>query len=412
MNTKDVLVVVLAGGEGKRFYPLVTDKSMFPFMGKRLIDWVFDEIQRAGFEQVLVATNEKNNEYIKSVSDGLVVRTKQQPKPLGQADALRWALDNETDRAILVMNAVDLVEASLLSDLVTTEAEVVLTGKVMNEYFPGGYLTVDGERVVGIVEKPEPDERPSNMVNLVEHFFASSAMLVEYLNRVPQGRDDEYEQALDMMMKEKEVRYVEYEGYWQKLKYPHFVLDMMEMLLEEKLETRVAESTMIADSASIEGTVWVDEGVRIMAGASVVGPVYLGKNVVVGQNTLVRQSMVEAGSVVGFGSEVSRSYVGPGCMLHHNFVGDTVLEAEVNPSWGTTFANWRLFDSRSVGLRLPNQVIDSGRKKLGAVVAANVKMGVNCSVMPGVTIAAGSKIYPGSVVTGAVKGEWGFEKRK
>lgn len=99
-------------------------------------------------------------------------------------------------------------------------------------------------------------------------------------------------------------------------------------------------------------------------------------------------------------------------MLHHNFVGDTVLERDVNPSFGTTFANWRLFDSRSVGLRLPDQVIDSGREKLGAVVAANVKMGVNCSVMPGVTIAAGSKIYPGSVVTGAVKGEWGFEKRK
>lgn len=401
-------MVVLAGGEGKRFYPLVTDKAMFPFMGKRLIDWILLEVQTAGFDTVLVATNERNNEYIKNASGGLKIRTKQQPKPWGQADALRWVLQDEADRPILVMNAVDLVEARLLSSLVDKNAEVVLTGKVMEDYFSGGYLTVDEDQVIGIVEKPEPDRRPSNMVNLVEHFFTSSAMLVEYLNLVPLGRDDEYEQALDLMMKEREVKYVEYEGYWQKLKYPHYVLDMMDLLLEEKLEGGVAESAKTADSAYIEGKVFIDENVRIMAGASIVGPAYLGKGVIVGQNALVRQSMVEVGSVVGFGSEVSRSYVGPGCMLHHNFVGDTVLEAEVNPSWGTTFANLRLFDERTVGLKLPEEIIDTGREKMGAMVARGVRLGVNCSVMPGVTIAANSKIYPGSVVTEAVKGEWGF----
>ncbi|MDP4011652.1 MAG: hypothetical protein Q8P72_05510, partial [Candidatus Roizmanbacteria bacterium] len=135
------------------------------------------------------------------------------------------------------------------------------------------------------------------------------------------------------------------------------------------------------------------------------GPAYIGRGVKIGNHALVRQSSIEEGSVVGFGSEVVRSYVGPGCMLHHNFVGDCVLESNVNPSWGTTFANWRL-DNNDIRTKIEDEEIDSGRKKIGAIVADGAFLGVNCSVMPGVTIGANAKIYPGKLVTSAVsKGE-------
>jgi bifunctional UDP-N-acetylglucosamine pyrophosphorylase/glucosamine-1-phosphate N-acetyltransferase len=404
MKTKDVLVVLLAGGEGKRFYPFITDKSLFPYMGRPMVDWVLQQIEKAGFENLLVATNSKNNEHINNSQRKLNIKTKKQPKPLGQADALKQVLKDEIDRPILVMNAVDLVESDLLQKLVKSEKAAMLTGKRMDDYFPGGYLETKDDRVISIVEKPEPDKRPSNLVNLVEHFFASSKMLSKYLDQVPLGTDDEYELALDMMIKEQQVGFVEYQGFWQKLKYPHFVLPMMDLLMEQMMEARVSPDADISDKAEIVGKVRIESGAKIFAGASVVGPAYIGKNTVVGQHTLIRESMIEAGSVIGFGSEIARSYIGEHCELHHNFVGDSVLEGEINPSWGTTFANLRLFDKRTVGLKLPAEVVDTAREKLGAMVAKGVKMGVNCSVMPGVTIAAGSTITPGSVVTKAVIG--------
>ena len=108
--------------------------------------------------------------------------------------------------------------------------------------------------------------------------------------------------------------------------------------------------------------------------------------------------MIEADSTIGFGSEIARSYIGPRCMLHHNFIGDSVLESDVNPSWGTTTANLRL-DKKEVRLKLPNgEYIETGKKKLGAVIAKGAFLGVNCSIMPGVAIEKDASVKPNTVI--------------
>ena len=57
-------------------------------------------------------------------------------------------------------------------------------------------------------------------------------------------------------------------------------------------------------------------------------------------------------------------------------------------------------DQRPILVKLPDgQTIDSSKTKLGAIVAKGAFFGVNCSIMPGVTIGEKAKVYPGKVLS-------------
>ena len=94
---------------------------------------------------------------------------------------------------------------------------------------------------------------------------------------------------------------------------------MMTMLLETKDMMHKARSANISQHALIEGNVYIDEDAHVDAYAVIKGPAYIGRGVRIGNHALVRQSCVEEGSVIGYGSEIARSYIGPNCMIHHNF---------------------------------------------------------------------------------------------
>jgi hypothetical protein len=80
------------------------------------------------------------------------------------------------------------------------------------------------------------------------------------------------------------------------------------------------------------------------------------------------------------------------------FVGDSVLESDVNMSWGTVTANLRL-DKKTVRITLPSgQVVDSLKEKLGALIAKGSFLGVQVSTMPGTLISQDTKISPATVV--------------
>jgi NDP-sugar pyrophosphorylase family protein len=216
-------------------------------------------------------------------------------------------------------------------------------------------------------------------------------------------------------MQKHQVEFMAYQGYWQKLKQAHQVLDMTQLFLKYKLKNKIARGAYVDRLAKIDGPVQIEGGAKILAGAVIKGPAYIGQNVIVGNHTLIRDSIIEKDSVIGFGSEVARSYVGPSCSLHHNFIGDSVLEAQVNPSYGTCTANLR-FDGQAVKMRLPNKasqsdlLLETNKGKLGAIMARGVFLGVNCSILPGISLGENAKALPGSVIDRAVKAEAIFGK--
>lgn len=401
---KKPLVVILAGGIGKRFAPFSLHKSLFPFLGKPFLQHLLEIIQQAGFEQVLITTNTETDAWIhqyKSTTP-LQISTIIQPEPLGMGDAL-LRLEQHIHEPILVMNANDLIDPSFFATMLekAQDSYAFIVAKRMTEYFPGGYLETDGNRVTNIIEKPSEGSEPSDLVNLVFHYFSTPQEFIQILKDIHVESDDQYEQALARLMKEKEVSFIPYEGYWKKLNYCHTVLGMTDIFLNYFVKKNTASSAYISPKATVEGEVYIDENARIEDFAVVKGPAYIGRNVIIGNHALVRNSLIEEKTIVGFGSEIARSYVGPRCMLHHNFIGDSILESDINPSWGTTMANLRI-DGKTIKVKLPDKTLETDRTKLGSIIAKGVFCGVNCSIMPGITIGENTKIHPNLTVKTAI----------
>lgn len=73
MATKDTLVMILAGGEGKRLYPLTRDraKPAVPFGGRyRIIDFVINNFINSGFYKLKILTQYKSDSLNKHIMRG------------------------------------------------------------------------------------------------------------------------------------------------------------------------------------------------------------------------------------------------------------------------------------------------------------------------------------------------------
>jgi bifunctional UDP-N-acetylglucosamine pyrophosphorylase/glucosamine-1-phosphate N-acetyltransferase len=400
-------VIVLAGGVSSRFWPL-RDKLLIEFGSQSLLERHLRALGALGCDRIVVVTRPDLAGAVEAIGARVdaAVRIAVQPDPRGMADAVlraRPALEAFGDGPVYVTQAHDVVEqrlhAELLQGWATRDASTagVLAAARVQSYFPGGYLTLEGDRAISIVEKPGAGNEPSDLVNLVAHVHASWQTLCAALEAalaagVP---DDAYERALDGLMRESTYLAHVYDGPWQGLKYPWHLLDVMDLMLG--LWTRGAESPGGAYEQGEDG-VFMARDVRVFPGGHVAAPALIGPGCVIGNNALVRGSVLGPNCVVGFGSEVARSYLAGDVELHHNYVGDSVLDRDTSMGWGATTANYRI-DHRTVPSVIAGQRIDSEREKLGLVLGAGARVGVNTSLMPGVKVGAGALIGPAIRVT-------------
>jgi bifunctional UDP-N-acetylglucosamine pyrophosphorylase/glucosamine-1-phosphate N-acetyltransferase len=292
----------------------------------------------------------------------------------------------------------DRLHEDMLAAYQSSSSTTYIAGYEREEYFPGGYLIVDGDgRITGIVEKPGAGNQPSNLVTIVAHIHSSSANLFdairsEYAKDIPS--DDHYERAMGHLMAAQTYRAVPYRGQWNALKFPWHTLDIMNYFLSQIDGQVVAENAFIAKTASLVGNVYIGEGAKVFPGAAVVGPAYIGAHTIVGNNALVRNSMVLNHCNVGFTTEVARSYVSDHCDMHACRVLDSVFAPYVNFSAGCTTANLRI-DRGSVPSYVKGNKLDTGRDKLGAIVGQGAFLAVDVMTMPGVKIGERAQVGPG-----------------
>ena len=378
--------LILAAGAGNRFKPIVTSKPLLPFCGRTLLDWVITDLKAAGIKKFIVVVSPKDKDQVKSYDT--VVQT----KPTGMAGAV-LASKAKLSGPVIVVNADDLLSPSTYRTFVKTIKKhpdsPAVTGWRIKDYFPGGYLTIRKNQVIGIIEKPQPHCLPSKYLNLVLHYFPQIKVFLDLLSQTKSSHDDVYELALTRLLTKTPAALVKADGYFQSLKYPWQILDMTQIILAHRLKPGIDKTAKIHPTVVIEGPVRIEAGVKIMPYAIIKGPAYIGKNVVIGDHVLIRNSIIEAASVIGYKTEIARSYVGPNNFFHKNYVGDSVIESDSNLGSGATLANLR-FDKKEI---IP------GRNKLGAIMAQGSQLGVNVSVMPGVSLGAKAIVGSGLVLT-------------
>ncbi len=152
-------------------------------------------------------------------------------------------------------------------------------------------------------------------------------------------------------------------------------------------------------SAIIAGPLVMEEGSEIGPYAFLEGPVYLCAGAVVGHTAYLRGPVVLGpGAKVMHASEVKRSIFLAGARApHFNYIGDSVVGADVNFGAGVKVANYKVF-----GSEVSAAGEATGMRKLGCLVGDGVSVGCNAVLAPGTVIGRRSIVYHGASVRGVV----------
>lgn len=396
-------ILILAGGDSTRFWPL-ENKQFFSFLGKQLILYQIEELLKYG-ELVTVVASKTNAMAIKRLVDNNDIRSVQiiiqKDEYFGMAGAV-YSVKNHLKGEVLIVNGSDLINYSVipkLAALIKDENKLILVGKKVNEYFPGGYFKFDeNEKIIKIIEKPGKDNAPSAMTKLVFDYLADINLLLKYFTEVKTQNDDLYEVIMNKLLTEDiKKSYLIYDSYWYALKYPWHVLSMMRNFLMTVKEKHISETSVISEKALIIGPVIIGENVKIGDFVKIVGPTFIGDNTAVGDYSMIRESHVGEDSLIGSFSEIARSYIGNNVFLHRNYVGDSVLDNDVMFGAQAVTGNLK-FDGEKILSAVSQEKVDTNLNKLGAIVGNLSKIGVNSTIFPGVKIGKKSWIGPGEKV--------------
>ncbi len=393
--------VFLCGGRGKRMFPITEDKFLLDFLEKPLLEHQIKIACEAGLSHFVIIGNPENIAKIEQITKeipGVKVDLALQKESSGIADALKSA-EPFLHGQLLVINPNDVFSSSAYTKIITeaekATASSYILGYQVQKYFPGGYLQVNSQNeLLHIVEKPNPGEEPSNLVNILIHCHNNSEELLRYIETAQTTRDDVYECALDSMVKGgHKIKVVLYNDFWAPIKYPWHIFKVMKYFLDNA-QPYIASSARISEKANIEGKVILSDNVKVLENAVIRGPVYIGANSIIGNNALVRDySHIGSNSVIGYSTEVKHSYIGDNCWFHSNYIGDSIVDDNCSLGAGTVLANFRL-DEGNIQIKVGGSLVDTGCDKLGAIVGRGCRIGVNASLMPGVRVGPDSFVGP------------------
>ncbi|MFB6190788.1 MAG: bifunctional sugar-1-phosphate nucleotidylyltransferase/acetyltransferase [Candidatus Nanohaloarchaea archaeon] len=395
--------VILAAGESSRFRPLSDNrhKALTEILGKPLIEHTVDELEDAGVDEIIVVQGPERR-IEEELDRGLEYVVQQEPEGMGHA--LEQAREDLEGR-FLVLTPYRARASQFFRPMMDKaekeDAKTVFVSTPTDEPEKYGVLELDeGGYATDIVEKPEPGEAPSDMK--VVGMYLLSESFFDYLDEIEKW-EYQFEDALSLQMQDRSASVLKIEEETNSIKYPWDLFSVMEELMEG-MERDISPDAEIADTAEIKGDVVVEEGAKIHENAVVKGPAYIGKGATVGNNAVVRDHVsLEENATVGANSEVKKAIFQPGSSMHSGFVGDSVIGRESKLGAGTIVANRQFRDDgerpeiRS-DLISKDYVKETGRDYLGAFIGENVDIGVNVSLMPGVQVASGATIGPGTVV--------------
>ena len=181
-------------------------------------------------------------------------------------------------------------------------------------------------------------------------------------------------------------------GYpWEKLKeISAFILALGKTLPAERFD-HPAENVWIAKSASVAPTAFLG------------GPLIVNEEAEIRHCAFIRGSaIVGRGATVGNSTELKNCILFDGAQVpHYNYVGDSILGYKAHMGAGSVTSNVKS-DKTLVVIKEPGNFIETGRKKVGAMLGDNVEVGCNSVLNPGTVIGRESNVYPTSCVRGVI----------
>ncbi|MBA3957324.1 MAG: UDP-N-acetylglucosamine diphosphorylase [Parachlamydiaceae bacterium] len=158
-----------------------------------------------------------------------------------------------------------------------------------------------------------------------------------------------------------------------------------------KIEVDVPAGVHLVNPTQIS----IGKGTVLEPGAYIQGPCIIGENCTVRHGAYIRGNFIAGDEcVIGHDTEVKNSiFLNHACAAHFAYLGDSILGSYTNLGAGTKCANLK-FDKTAVSILIGEERVNTGLKKIGAIIGDHCQTGCNSVLNPGTLFGKYVFCYP------------------
>jgi glucose-1-phosphate thymidylyltransferase len=215
--------IVLAGGTGSRLFPLtkITNKHLLPIYDKPMIYYPIQTLVDAGIRDLLIVTGGRNSgDFLRLLANGKEFGLKHinytyQEGEGGIADALALAEHFAEGSRICVILGDNIIEGSIaqaVRDFQAQERGAKILLKEVHDADRFGVAEIEGERIVGIEEKPS---KPKSNYAVTGIYMYDETVFDKTRNLKPSARGElEITDVNNAYINEGSMTFNYLEGWW------------------------------------------------------------------------------------------------------------------------------------------------------------------------------------------------------
>ncbi len=291
--------IILSGGFGTRLRPMTYTraKSLLPILNKPMIVHLLETLPNE-VDKIILAVNYRKDQierYFKEHDLGKNIIVNDEPKPLGTGGATRFAEKHITGR-FLVLNS-DVICSLSLKDMIKFHRKnnamaTISLWPVENVSEFGVADVKENGNIIGFVEKPKPEDAPSEFINA-----GAYCLEPEVLGYIDTNRLVSMEKEIFPRIIEDTGRFFGYkfEGYWMDIGRISSYIDVQRFLMKKnKIDNYQGKN------CKIYGTLKKS---------------CIGNNVYIGKNSKLDSAVVYDNAIIGENVILSYCVVGENCKI-------------------------------------------------------------------------------------------------
>jgi mannose-1-phosphate guanylyltransferase len=303
--------IILAGGFGTRLRPLTYTraKSLLPIMNKPMITFLIESLPKE-VKTIILAVNYRKKqleEYFETYETDKEIIINDEPEPLGTGGAVKFAEDHLSDQ-FFVLNS-DIICSINLSEMIhfhnKHKAVATISLWPVENVSEFGVVDVNSEgNIKRFVEKPKPEQAPSNLINAGAYFLESCV-----LDYIEKGKLISMEKEIFPRLIDDTQKFYGYQfkGYWMDIGRIQSYLDIHQFLLNnKKMENFIGNQ--VTNKGTLHDSIIADK-VHIGNNSNLKSCIVLD-NAVIGDNVSAIDTIIGADSYIGDKSELLNTVIG------------------------------------------------------------------------------------------------------
>jgi len=351
---------------------------MLPVGDRPVLEYVVEAVAEAGIEEIVLVVGYERDRIQTHFGDGdawdVDIEYVRQNPQLGTAHAVQQ-VEALIDGDFLVCNGDRIIDSALIERAAaeSTAAPAVAVTRVEHPQ-RYGVVDIDGDRVVGITEKPEA-EPTSELINAGIYRFSPNVFDAIERTEPALSGETTLPGTIETLAGETAVTPIRYRGLWMDVSQLWDLLSANDVVLDRY---ECSSDGAVDPTAAVAKRVCTNRDSAVGPNATLRGGTTLGANVTVEANAVVANSVVMQDATIGAGAVLTDCIVGENATIGAN----------------TTVAGGH---ARVI---VGGMVHDDVR--LGGVIGDNAEVGGNVTIEAGSVVGDNVEVADSAVIDGRI----------